>query len=92
MVFFVLENIGLKKRREAGESSCASGRPVVMFFHGGGHETGTVGELPYGTCTEYAKRGVIFVSVGYRLNVFFSFQGKELRASRPDYCNSLGAR
>ena len=67
-----LEKTGL----EAGESSCASGRPVVMFFHGGGHETGTVGELPYGTCTEYAKRGVIFVSVGYRLNVFSLFRGK----------------
>ncbi len=60
----------------AGESSSAPGRPVVMFFHGGGHETGTVGELPYGTCTEYAKRGVIFVSVGYRLNVFSLFRGK----------------
>lgn len=68
---------GLEKTgREAGESSCASGRPVVMFFHGGGHETGTVGELPYGTCTEYAKRGVVFVSVGYRLNVFSLFRGK----------------
>ena len=50
--------------------------PVIIFFHGGGHETGTVGELPYGTCTEYAKRGAIFVSVGYRLNVFSLFRGR----------------
>ncbi len=44
--------------------------PVLVFIHGGGFETGTVGELPYGTCTEYAKHNVVFVSLGYRLNVF----------------------
>ncbi len=56
-------------------STAGIGCPVVIFFHGGGHETGTVGELPYGTCTEYAKRGVVFVSVGYRLNVFNLYRG-----------------
>lgn len=44
--------------------------PMLVFIHGGGHETGTVGELPYGCTREYAARGVVFVSVGYRLNVF----------------------
>lgn len=44
--------------------------PVLVFIHGGGHETGTVGELPYGDTQEYAKRGIVYVSVGYRLNVF----------------------
>ena len=44
--------------------------PVLFFIHGGSFETGTVGELPYGTSTEYAKRGIVLVSVGYRLNVF----------------------
>ncbi len=44
--------------------------PVLLFIHGGSFETGTVGELPYGTSTEYAGRGIILVSVGYRLNVF----------------------
>ncbi len=44
--------------------------PVLLFIHGGSFETGTVGELPYGTCTEYAKRGILFISAGYRLNVF----------------------
>ena len=48
--------------------------PVLIFIHGGGHETGTVGELPYGTSTEYAKRGVILVSVGYRLNVLHLYR------------------
>lgn len=50
--------------------------PVLIFIHGGGHETGTVGELPYGLCTEYAKRGVVFVSIGYRLNVFSLYDGR----------------
>lgn len=50
----------------SGAKNC----PVLVFIHGGGHETGTVGELPYGTSTEYARRNVILVSVGYRLNVF----------------------
>lgn len=50
--------------------------PVLIFIHGGGHETGTVGELPYGLCTEYAKRGIVFVSIGYRLNVFSLYDGR----------------
>ena len=40
------------------------------------HETGAVGELPWGGCTEYARRGVILVSVGYRLNVFHLFRSQ----------------
>ena len=52
--------------------------PVIVFIHGGGFETGTVGELPYGTSIEYAKRNVILVSLGYRVNVFGFFRGKNL--------------
>ena len=48
--------------------------PVLVFIHGGGFETGTVGELPYGTCTEYAKHNIVFVSLGYRLNVFSLYE------------------
>lgn len=51
-------------------------RPVLLFFHGGAFETGTVGELPYGTCRGYAKRDVVFVGAGYRLNVFGLYGGK----------------
>ena len=50
--------------------------PVLLFFHGGGFESGTVGELPYGSCTGYAKRDVVFVSAGYRLNVFGLYGGE----------------
>ena len=52
--------------------------PVFVFIHGGGFETGTVGEYPYGLSTEYAKRGVILVSVGYRLNVFSWYKNLNL--------------
>jgi carboxylesterase type B len=52
----------------------AANCPVLVFVHGGGHETGTVSELPYGTCTEYAGHGIVYVSVGYRLNVFSLFR------------------
>jgi len=50
--------------------------PVLVFIHGGGHETGTIGEPPYGRSREYAKRGVILVSVGYRLNVLHLYRSR----------------
>ena len=50
--------------------------PVVVFIHGGGHETGTVGELPYGPSLAYAARGVILVSIGYRLNIFSLYEAQ----------------
>ena len=44
--------------------------PVLIYIHGGGFFTGKQSEHPAGTSMEYAKRGVILVSIGYRLNVF----------------------
>ena len=55
--------------------SAVGRRPVLIFFHGGSFETGTVGELPYGSCVEYGKRDIVFVSVGYRLNIFGLYGG-----------------
>ena len=49
--------------------------PVLTFIHGGGFEIGHVADLPYGLSREYAKRGVILVSIGYRLNVFSLYRG-----------------
>ena len=48
--------------------------PVLVFIHGGGFETGNVGETPYGLCTEYAKHGIVYVSLGHRLNVFSLYE------------------
>ena len=50
--------------------------PVLVFIHGGGFETGTVEEPPYGTSLEYAKRGILLVSLGYRLNVFSLYRSR----------------
>lgn len=47
--------------------------PVLVYIHGGGFETGTVSELPGGVCTEYAGRDIVYVAIGYRLNVFSLF-------------------
>ena len=58
--------------------SGAEKAPVLIFIHGGGHETGTVGELPYGDCSAYAREGIVFVSVGYRLNVFSLYENLNL--------------
>jgi len=49
--------------------------PVLVFIHGGSFENGCVGEDPYGTSTEYAKHGVVLISLGYRLNVFSLYKG-----------------
>lgn len=54
----------------------ANNLPVLIFIHGGGFENGKVGEVPYGDTKEYAKRGIIFVSIGYRLNVFAMYRGE----------------
>lgn len=62
-------------QREIKKQNSYHNCPVLLFIHGGGFETGTVGELPYGSCTAYAKNGVVFVSIGYRLNVFGLFGG-----------------
>lgn len=48
---------------------------VIVFIHGGGFEVGNIAELPYGLTEEYARRNVILVSVGYRLNVFSLYRG-----------------
>jgi carboxylesterase type B len=55
----------------------AANCPALVFVHGGGHETGTVSELPYGTCTEYAGHGIV-----YRLG--------RLSAQRVSRCSAAG--
>ena len=44
--------------------------PVLVFIHGGSFENGCIGEDPYGTSTEYAKHNILYISLGYRLNIF----------------------
>ena len=49
---------------------------VLVYFHGGSFENGCIEDLPFGGCEEYSKRGIILVSVGYRLNVFGLFDSQ----------------
>lgn len=52
--------------------------PVLIYIHGGGHETGTVSEMPGGISMEYVKHGIVYVAIGYRLNVFSLFHSLNL--------------
>jgi carboxylesterase type B len=45
------------------------GHPVILFFHGGSFTRGSSNEKPMDG-SAYAKRGVVFVSANYRLNIF----------------------
>ena len=46
--------------------------PVLIFIHGGSFTGGSVNERQFDG-SAYAKRGIVFVSINYRLNVFGSF-------------------
>ncbi len=50
--------------------------PVVIFIHGGSFTGGSINERHFDG-SAYAKRGVIFVAVNYRLNVFGFFADGE---------------
>ncbi len=55
--------------------------PVILYFHGGGFTRGSADEKPFDG-EEYAKRGVIFVAVNYRLNIFgFFADGKNCKGN-----------
>ena len=53
--------------------------PVMMWLHGGGVQTGYGHEIEFDG-DEYCRRGVILVTVNYRLNVFGYFSHPELGA------------
>ena len=53
--------------------------PVAIWIHGGAYVNGYAHKMEYNG-TEFAKRGIVFVSVNYRLNVFGFFAHPELTA------------
>lgn len=55
----------------------ACGAPVVLYIHGGAFMGGCGNEM-HMNGTEFAKRGVIFVSINYRLGVFGFLCSREL--------------
>lgn len=52
--------------------------PVLVHIYGGGFLTGKHGEHPAADSLEYVRRGIILVSISYRLNVFSLYRGKNL--------------
>ena len=47
----------------------AHNAPVLFYIHGGSFTGGSANE-GHINGTEYAKRGIVFVSINYRLNAF----------------------
>ena len=54
--------------------------PVIVFFHGGGFDSGSINSSPYNG-TELAKRGCVTVFAQYRVGVFGYFTHEEIFAS-----------
>ena len=52
-----------------GAASAGEKRPVFMWFHGGGLNTGYSFETEFDN-SELARRGIVVVTVGQRLNIF----------------------
>ena len=57
--------------------------PVMIWIHGGGMQEGYSYEMEFDG-EEFASRGVVLVSVGYRLNLFGFLATPELTAENPE--------
>jgi len=57
--------------------------PVIVWIHGGAF-TGGSGTVPLYDGTEMAKKGVVFVTINYRLGIFGFMAHPELSAENPD--------
>lgn len=65
--------------------------PVAVYIHGGGHQTG----YSYLNCYDgegFAKRGIVMVTIPYRLNVFGNLAHPELTAEGNGYSSNYGLR
>jgi len=51
---------------------------TMIFIHGGSFTLGCTNDIPYGLSDEYAKKDIILVSLGYRLNIFASYNSDNL--------------
>ena len=62
--------------------------PVMVWIHGGGMQEGYAHEMEFDG-EEFASRGVILVSVGYRLNLFGFLTHPEITAESPEAPSNL---
>lgn len=72
-----------------GANSADEKRPVFIWFHGGGLSNGFYHEIEFDPY-ELAKKGVIVISVGQRLNVFGYLCLPQLSAEQDGKCGNYG--
>ena len=60
--------------------------PVLVYFYGGGNVAGDGSELRYDGA-RLARKGIVAVTVNYRLNVFGFFAHPELTAESPQHAS-----
>ena len=58
--------------------------PVVVWIHGGGFQEGSINFDVYGG-EPLAKKGVIFMGISYRVNIFGNLAHPELTAASPNH-------
>ena len=63
--------------------------PVLVWYHGGAFQWGYTSEMEFDG-EAIAKRGVVVVTVGYRLGVFSCLAHKELTKESPDAPSNFG--
>lgn len=68
--------------RPEGSRSPAANLPVLVYFYGGGFVAGDGSEPRYDG-SQMARRGIVAVTVNYRLNIFGFFAHPELSAESP---------
>ena len=68
------------------EPSAEAQLPVLVYFYGGGFIAGDGSEPRYDG-TQMARKGIVAVTVNYRLNIFGFFSHPELSAAAPHHAS-----
>jgi para-nitrobenzyl esterase len=68
------------------EPSSSAGLPVLVYFYGGGFIAGDGSEPRY-EGSQMARKGIVAVTVNYRLNIFGFFAHPELSAESAQHCS-----
>lgn len=63
--------------------------PVFVWYFGGGWQVGNTAEMEFDG-ERFARRGIVFVSINYRVNVFGFLSHPEITAENPDQPANFG--